>query len=48
MTPDVEGAYGGKQAPWPSVMHKNNAKNKWFPLLIDIKIVENAVFPQPA
>jgi hypothetical protein len=40
----VEGVKGGKYAPMPAKIHKKGTKNRRFPILIELKIVENAVF----
>jgi hypothetical protein len=39
----MEGAWRGEINPQLSVIHKNATKNRWFPILLDIKISENAV-----
>jgi hypothetical protein len=30
----------------PPEIYKKSAKNRWFPTILDLKIIENAVFTQ--
>jgi hypothetical protein len=40
----VEGAKRSKKAPKPPEIVKNGTKNRWFPILIDLKIVDMQFF----
>ncbi len=39
----VGGVKGGKYAPLPVEIHKNDAKNRQFPILFGLKIAINAI-----